>query len=92
MVYVLFYKNKDLKEEVFVVLQIISIPFNDPTYNTYKDISQLPTHVFDEMKHFFAVYKTLEEKETAIDEVRGVLDAVSIIEDAIIAYNEKFSK
>ena len=44
------------------------------------------------MKHFFSVYKTLEEKETAIDEVRGVLDAVSIIEDAIIAYNEKFSK
>ena len=72
--------------------KIISIPFNDPTYNTYKDISQLPTHVFDEMKHFFSVYKTLEEKETAIDEVRGVLDAVSIIEDAIIAYNEKFGK
>ena len=72
--------------------KIISIPFNDPTYNTYKDISQLPAHVFDEMKHFFSVYKTLEEKETAIDEVRGVLDAVSIIEDAIIAYNEKFAK
>ena len=72
--------------------KIISIPFNDPTYNTYKDISQLPTHVFDEMKHFFSVYKTLEEKETAIDEVKGVLDAVSIIEDSIKAYKEKFSK
>ena len=71
--------------------KIISIPFNDPTYNTYKDISQLPVHVFDEMKHFFSVYKTLEQKETAIDEVKGVLDAVSIIEDSIIAYNEKFS-
>ena len=72
--------------------KIISIPFNDPTYNTYKDISQLPTHVFDEMKHFVSVYKTLEEKETAIDEVKGVLDAVSIIEDSIRAYEEKFSK
>jgi hypothetical protein len=28
--------------------KIISIPFNDPTYSTYKDISQLPKHVFDE--------------------------------------------
>ncbi len=72
--------------------KIISIPFNDPTYNTYKDISQLPAHVFDEMKHFFSVYKTLEQKETAIDEVKGVLDAVSIIEESIIAYNEKFSR
>ena len=61
-------------------------------YNTYKDISQLPPHVFDEMKHFFSVYKTLESKETAIDEVKGVLDAVAIIEDAIEAYKEKFEK
>jgi inorganic pyrophosphatase len=72
--------------------KIISIPFNDPTYSTYKDISQLPKHVFDEMKHFFAVYKTLENKETAIDEVKGVLDAVSIIEEAIQAYKDLFKK
>ena len=72
--------------------KIISIPFNDPTYSSYKDISQLPAHVFDEMKHFFAVYKTLESKDTAIDEVKGVLDAVAIIEDAIKAYEEKFGK
>ena len=72
--------------------KIISIPFNDPTYNTYKDISQLPAHVFDEMKHFFSVYKTLESKETAIDEVKGVLEAVSIIEEAINTYEEKFGK
>ena len=72
--------------------KIISIPFNDPTYSSYKDISQLPPHVFDEMKHFFAVYKTLEDKDTAIDEVKGVLDAVSIIEDAIEQYKIKFEK
>ena len=44
------------------------------------------------MKHFFAVYKTLENKETAIDEVKGVLDAVSIIEEAIQAYKDLFKK
>lgn len=72
--------------------KIISIPFNDPTYSSYKDISQLPSHVFDEMKHFFSVYKTLESKDTAIDEVKGVLDAVAIIEEAIKEYDEKFGK
>ena len=72
--------------------KIISIPFNDPTYSSYKDISKLPAHVFDEMKHFFSVYKTLESKDTAIDEVKGVLDAVTIIEEAIKAYEEKFGK
>lgn len=72
--------------------KIISIPFGDPTYNTYKDISQLPSHVFDEMTHFFSVYKMLEGKQTVINEARGVLDAVEIIEDSIAAYEEKYCK
>ena len=27
--------------------KIIAIPFDDPTYNSYKDISELPKHLFD---------------------------------------------
>ena len=60
--------------------------------NTYKDISQLPQHIFDEMIHFFSVYKTLENKETVIDEAKGVIDAISIIEEAIQAYSDKYGK
>lgn len=33
--------------------KIIAIPFNDPTYNSYTDISQIPSHIFEEMSHFF---------------------------------------
>ena len=36
--------------------KIIAIPFKDPMYNVYKDISELPGHIFDEIKHFFEVY------------------------------------
>lgn len=72
--------------------KIIAIPFDDPTYNEYKDISQLPAHIFQEMQHFFKVYKTFENKETAIDDVKGVLSAVDIIDDAIARYKEKFCK
>ncbi|MBE6827753.1 MAG: inorganic diphosphatase [Ruminococcaceae bacterium] len=72
--------------------KIIAIPFNDPTYNEYRDISQLPAHIFQEMQHFFSVYKTLEGKSTDIDEVKGVLSAVDIIEDSIDRYNRKFAK
>ena len=70
--------------------KIIAIPFNDPNYNNYKDISQLPRHIFDEMRHFFEVYKNLEHKETAVDEVRGKEEAVKIINDAIENYNKNF--
>ena len=43
--------------------KIIAIPFADPSYNGYQDISDLPDHLFEEMSHFFSVYKALEGKE-----------------------------
>ncbi len=70
--------------------KIIAIPFGDPTYNEYKDISQLPKHVFNEMTHFFKVYKMLENKDTVIDEAKGAITAIEIIEDAIEGYKKKF--
>lgn len=72
--------------------KIISIPFNDPNYNSYKDISELPTHVFEEMKHFFKVYKNLEDKETVVDEVRNREAAVEIINKSINNYVTEFCR
>ena len=70
--------------------KIVAIPFTDPYYRSVQKMDDLPSHVFDEMRHFFSVYKTLEGKETAVDEVKGREDAIRIIEDAIHRYNEKF--
>lgn len=70
--------------------KIIAIPFSDPTYNTYKDISHLPPHIFDEIRHFFSVYKALEGMKTAVEEVKHYTDAVRIIKKSIKRYNEIF--
>ena len=72
--------------------KIIAIPFNDPNYNIYTNIDQLPKHIFDEMRHFFSVYKTLENKETAVDEVSERSIAVKIISDALDNYIEQYCK
>ncbi len=72
--------------------KIIAIPFSDPNYNGYRSIFNLPRHIYDEMSHFFAVYKALEKKDTAVDEVMDVEEAVAVIEKAIAAYNENFDK
>lgn len=72
--------------------KIIAIPFNDPNYNIYTNIDQLPKHVFDEMCHFFSVYKNLENKETAVDEVKDRDTAIKIISEAIERYIENFCK
>ncbi len=72
--------------------KIIAVPSNDPTYNCYTDISQLPAHIFDEMSHFFTVYKNLENKETAVNEVSGRQKAIEIVDKAISDYIENFCK
>ncbi len=72
--------------------KIISIPFNDPNYNSYKDIRELPKHVFDEMTHFFTVYKNLEDKETVVDEVQNKEKAIEIIEKSIGNYIQEFCR
>ena len=70
--------------------KIIAVPFSDPNYNCYRSIFALPKHVYDEMSHFFTVYKMLENKETVVDEVMDFDAAVSIISAAIENYKEKF--
>lgn len=72
--------------------KIIAIPYNDPNYNMYKSINELPRHLFDEMRHFFTVYKNLEDKETAVDEVADADVAIKVINEAINRYNEVFYK
>ncbi len=70
--------------------KIIAIPYNDPRYNTYSDIKDLPAHVFQEIKHFFKVYKDLEGKETIVNEFGGHEEAAKIIEQCIGNYNVRF--
>lgn len=72
--------------------KIVAVPFNDPVYNTYSDVFQLPQHVMDEMAHFFTVYKSLEQKDTVIDEIRGPKEAKAIIQRALDAYVDKFCR
>jgi len=72
--------------------KIIAIPFNDPNYNIYTNIDQLPKHIFDEMRHFFSVYKTLENKETAVNEVSERSVAIKVISEAIDNYIENYCK
>lgn len=71
--------------------KIIALPFGDPTYAGIRDIGDLPEHIFNEMKHFFSVYKALEHKETVVDDVAGREEAVKIIESAISNYRAKFA-
>ncbi len=66
--------------------KIIALPFSDPTYKEVKSLHELPTHIFDEIKHFFTVYKQLENKQTAVNDLFDRDEAVEIVKQAIEDY------
>ena len=72
--------------------KIIAVPLNDPNYKHYYDIKELPQHIFDEMMHFFEVYKMLEHKTTTVKEICHKYEAIEIIRKCLEAYNGQYSK
>ena len=72
--------------------KIIAIPFGDPQYNEYDDISKLPKHMFDELKHFLSVYKQHENKAVQVEDIGDHNKAKEIIEDCLIRFEKEVEK
>ena len=73
--------------------KIIAVPINDPNYNSYEDASQLPAHRFEEIRHFFEVYKTLEhDHTTTVSEICDNEEAKRIIANCIDRYIEYYQR
>lgn len=70
--------------------KIIAIPYGDPTYMAYTDVKELPKHIFEELRHFFSVYKQLESKKTDVRKIGGPIEAVAVIEKSMENYKNKF--
>jgi inorganic pyrophosphatase len=78
--------NKEIDEK------IIAIPFKDPVYSGYRDISTLPQHILQEISHFFEVYKALEHSETSVKMIVDRDKAVRVIESSMLSYQTKYGK
>ncbi len=76
--------DRDQRDE-----KIIAIPYGDPQYNGYKDISELPAHIFQELMHFLAVYKELENKPVEVKELGDHNRAIEIIEESLAYYKSE---
>lgn len=76
------------KEDV----KIIAVCSNDPHYNSYHDIFELPAHIFDEIRHFYQVYKDLENKHTSTQDYKGAEQAREIIQSCMDYYEKEFGE
>ncbi len=70
--------------------KIIAVAVNDPNYKHIYDIKELPKHVYEEMMHFFEVYKMLEHKTTTVKEICHMYEAIEIVRKCMKNYDEKF--
>ena len=70
-------------------LKIIAVHINDPIFESYNDISQLPPHILREMHHFFTIYKELEKgSNPVVEDFRGRVDAYRVIRNSLAAYKK----
>lgn len=72
--------------------KIVAVCTSDPVYNNVRSINDIPKHLFAEFKHFFEVYKALEDKVTTVMEIDDRDEAIKIIGDSITRYKDKFNE
>lgn len=66
--------------------KIIAIHEDDPQYNCYQHIDDLPPHTLKTLRRFFEDYKILENKEVKIESFLGPEKAIEIITQAADFY------
>jgi len=71
--------------------KIICVPVNDPRYKKVRDKKDLPSHILEEIEHFFNVYKHLEGKTVKTGGWKGAAIAKKVIEHSIKLYERRFS-
>ena len=66
--------------------KIIAVHVDDPEYEPYRDIAELPPHRLKELERFFLDYKALENKVVNVEDLKGRAHAEDIVRAAARLY------
>ena len=77
-----------MKDQEELDHNIIAVHVNDPEYNSYHDVHQLPPHRLAVIKRFFEDYKSLEHKRVVVDDILPVDYAYPVIEQSLTLYSK----
>lgn len=56
-----------MKDEKGPDEKILCVPIHDPMWNEIETLDDVPPHLLKEIENFFAIYKELEKKYTAVE-------------------------
>jgi inorganic pyrophosphatase len=69
---------------------VVCVPCNDPGWNGYEHVDDLPRQLRNEITHFFTVYKDLDEdRHSEVGGWDGIEAAHRAIDEARRAYSER---
>ena len=66
--------------------KVIAVHVDDPEYEPYRDIAELPRHRLKELERFFLDYKALENKVVNVEDLKGRAPAEDIVREAARLY------
>jgi inorganic pyrophosphatase len=72
--------------------KIIAVHVNDPAFNGYKDLTELPEHLFIQIQRFFEDYKSLEGKEVVVDGWGDAEEALKVVKESFLLYRKMENK
>ncbi|MEJ7812856.1 MAG: inorganic diphosphatase [Gemmatimonadaceae bacterium] len=70
--------------------KVLAVPSNDPFYDEYFDIADIPQHYLKEVEHFFRIYKDLEGKRVQTVGWEKSERAMQVITESIARYAERY--
>jgi inorganic pyrophosphatase len=72
--------------------KLIAVHANDPRYNEWNSIKDIPQHFLKEMQHFLERYKDLQGKVVKVMEILDAEEAWKDVKVSMKMYDEKFRK
>jgi inorganic pyrophosphatase len=69
--------------------KIVAVAVDDPAFNHYTEVAQLPPHLMIELQRFFRDYKILEAKSTEVDQLYDRDQALAVIRESLDAYRAR---
>jgi inorganic pyrophosphatase len=69
--------------------KIVAVAVDDPAFNHYTGIAQLPPHLMIELERFFRDYKSLEGKISVVDKLYDRAQANGVVRASLDSYRSK---
>lgn len=66
--------------------KVLCVPLNDPNWNEFKSLDDIPTSLQEEIAHFFSIYKQPERKQVTVDGWLSLEEAHRVIDEAHAAW------